>query len=207
MTIYTFPSALWKLSRVTFPVMPMSVSTPQSAFNPLTFQSGPTTELWNPSVEITPLNSNNWRDLAAFLRKLRGRLNKVRINDPSRPLRGAGALGGTAQINANAVAGATSITIRGLIASQSVALAADDMIGIGENLYAISDDASSNGSGEATVSILPPLRSGVADGDTVNLSYPTGLFMLVSGGNGLTIRPGQISEPLTLEFMEAPDFE
>lgn len=206
MTIITFPAALWKLASVSFPIMPMSVATPNSSFNPVSLQNGPTTELWNPSVSITPLDDDDWRDVSALLRKMRGRLNKVRLYDPSRPLRGAGAVGGTAQISAAAVAGATSITIDGLIASQTVSLAADDLIGIGENLYAISDDAPSNGSGVATVSILPPLRSGVADGDSVNLSYPTGLFNLTNGA-GITVRPGQVSDPISLEFIEVPDFE
>lgn len=207
MTIYTFPPALWKVASVTFPVMPISTSTPTSAFNPLSFQDGPTTELWLANVSITPMAADDWRDVSALLRKLRGRRNKVRLYDPSRPLRGAGAAGPTVQLAAAAAAGATSITLTGLTASQAMSLAADDLIGIGENLYAVSDNAPSDGAGEVTVSILPPLRSGVADGDPVDLDYPTGLFMLSNGGQGQTIVPGSISQPLSLEFVEAPDFE
>jgi hypothetical protein len=206
-TIYTFPESLWKLASVTFPVMPISVSSPPSAFNPLQYQNSPTTELWNPSVQLTPLEADDWREVSALFRKLRGRRNKLRIFDPSRALRGAGAAGPTAQIAVDAAAGATSITIDGLTISQAVSLAADDLIGIGENLYAISDDAPSNGSGETTVSILPPLRQGVTDGDVVTLVNPTGLFLLRSGGEALTVRPGLISEPLSLDFIEAPDFD
>ena len=38
MTIITFPAALWKLASVSFPIMPLSVATPNSAFNPMSLQ-------------------------------------------------------------------------------------------------------------------------------------------------------------------------
>lgn len=206
MTIYTFSAALLKVSTIVFPIMPMSASTQQSAFNPLSFQNAPTVELWRPSLTIVPMVADDWREIAALIRKLRGRTNRLRLFDPSRTLRGAGGATSTINIGADAVAGATSITLKNLTVSQAVALAADDLIGIGENLYAISDDAPSDGSGEATVNILPALRQGVAVDDPVNLASPTGLFML-AGDPAHAIHPGGISEPLQMEFIEAPDFE
>jgi len=213
-TIYTFPSSLWRVSSVNFQLQSVSASSPQSAFNPLPFVDGPTTEVWIANVTVAPDEHDGWRDLAALLRKLRGRRNKVRLYDPSRALRGAGP-GPTVNVAADAAAGATSITLGNLTPSQAVALAADDLFGIGENPYAVSDDVASDSSGEATISFLPPLRVGVAvndpvtlaDADVEDITGPTGLFMLLSGGDGLVISPGRLSQPLNLQFIESPDFE
>jgi hypothetical protein len=214
-TIYTFPASLWHAVSISFSLEAVSASTPTGAFNSQSYQSGPTVELTKATVQIAPLDADGYRELAALLRKLRGRLNKIRLYDPARPLRGAGAAGPTINIAADAAAGATSIEVSGLTISQAEAIAADDVIGIGENLHFVSDSTPSDSSGNATLSILPPLRSGVTAGDAVTLpsrdvdsiTGPTGLFMLVTGASSLTIVPGQISQPVTLEFMESPDFD
>ena len=206
MTNYTFPSSLWKLATVNMQLKAMSASRQASAFNQTAQSDGPTVELWMATVTITPMEEDDWRDLGALIRKLRGRRNKIRLFDPSRTLRGAGP-GPTLNIDADVVAGATSLTVNGLTASQAVGLAADDVFAVGENLYAVSDDVASDSDGKATISFLPPARTGFADGDPVNISSPTGLFLLVDGGEGLTVLPGRISQPLTLSFVEAPDLE
>lgn len=214
MTIYTFTPRLWALSSVNFPLVPQSVSSPASAFNPLVFQDGPTVELWKVTVTIVPTAEDDLRDIAAFLRKLRGRRNKVRLYDPARRLRGTGP-GPTINVAADVAAGATSMEVYGLTPSQSRALAADDRFGAGENLHALDDDAASDSDGHATISFLPPLRTGLAAGDALTLASsdagsvtgPTGLFMLTDGGDGQTVVPGAISQPLTLNFQEAPDFD
>ncbi len=213
MATLTYPESLWRCSTISFTLMAMSASTPQSAFNPLVFQSGPTVELWMPTVTIVPQDKDDLRETAALLRKLRGRLNKIRLYDPSRPLRGAGP-GPTINVAADAAAGDTSIEVYGLTPSQAVALAADDRFGVGENLYALSSPAPSDSDGHATIDFLPPLRKGLAAGDALTLAAvdardvtaPTGLFMLTSSPAQVVV-PGQISQPLTLEFAEAPDFD
>lgn len=207
MTIYTFPSSLWHVTTMQFSLLSLSAMTQQSAFNPLSFTDGPTSEFWQVQATLTPMGADDWRAISALLRKLRGKRNKIRLYDPSRPMRGAGGASPTLNVLDDAATGATSITLYGLAVSQAVAFAADDQIGIGENLYGVSDDTGSNASGEATISILPPLRSGVAYTDAVNTLYPTGLFQLVEGGNSGTVIPGDIMQPLTLSFVESPDFD
>jgi hypothetical protein len=206
-TIFTFPSSLWHIASLGFTLQALSTSSPQSAFNPFMFTDGPTSEFWQVNATLVPQQADDWREVSALLRKLRGRRNKVRLYDPSRTLRGAGAVGPTINIETAAIAGATSIEVNGLIASQAVALAADDLIGIGENLFAVTDDAPSDAAGKATVSILAPLRQGVAFGDAVNLLYPTGLFQLVGGADAAVVVPGDIRQPITLQFVEDPDFD
>lgn len=205
--IYTFPESLWHVASLQFSLLPLSASSPQSAFNPMMFTDGPTSEFWQVSATLTPQGADDWREVSALLRKLRGRRNKIRLYDPSRPFRGTGGASPTLNVLDNAEAGSTTISAYGLVVSQARAFAGDDVIGIGENLYAISDASPSDADGESTISILPPLRQGVASGDPVNTYYPTGLFQLVEGGNSGTVIPGDIRQPLTLQFMESPDFD
>jgi hypothetical protein len=207
MTIYTFSSDLWHVDALQFSLLPLSATSPQSAFNPLAFTDGPTSEFWQVMATLAPAGADDRRDIDALLRKVRGRRHKLRIYDPSRTFRGAGGASPTLNVLDSAEAGAMTISVYGLVASQARAFAADDVIGIGENLYAVSDASPSNADGESTISILPPLRQGVAYGDPVNTYYPTGLFQLVEGGNSATVIPGDIRQPLTLQFMESPDFD
>lgn len=211
--IYTFPDALWQLTSLTFTLKPLSASSPQSAFNPFMFTDGPTSEFWQVQGTIAFVEGYDGqaeadaRAVSALLRKLRGRRNKIRLFDRSRRLRGAGAVGPVINIEVDAPAGATTITVNGLFPNQAAALAADDVIGIGENLHAVSDDAPSDATGKATLSILAPLRQGVAFGDPVNLLYPTGLFQLIGGAEGQTFVSPYRSLELQLQFMEDPDFD
>lgn len=206
MTIYTFPLALWRIGKLQFSLLSISATSQQSALNPIMFTDGPTSEFWQVEAELTSQFEDDWRDVSALLRKLRGRRNKVRLFDPSRGMRGAGGASPTLNVRTNAATGATSITLYGLVPSQAVAIAADDQFSVGENLYAASDDAPSNADGEATVSFLPPLRFGAAEGDPVGTYYPTGVFQLRDGGNSGMVVPGR-REPLTLQFMEDPEFD
>jgi hypothetical protein len=70
----------------------------------------------------------------------------------------------------------------------------------------VEDDCPSDGAGEATVSIQPPLRFGVAVDDAVNTVKPTGLFRLISGWQDLAMDLNQVGQAFTLVFQEVPDF-
>ena len=138
--------------------------------------------------------------------KLRGGYNAARLYDHHRPMRGTGG-GPVVNIDVDGVTGDTTITLRNLTASQSAALKADDMFGVGDNLYIVTADAPSDADGKATISFLPPLRKGVAVGDAVNLSNPTGLFLLTNGLEELSASHTGFSSNLTLSFFEDPDVD
>lgn len=185
----------------------MTAKSPSSAFNQTQRVSGPISEFFQAEITLPSRKDNDWRATSAFLMKLRGGLNKCRLYDPYRPLQGAGGLASTVNVDVAAAAGATSITLRNMVPSQAQSLKADDMFGIGENLYLVTDTAASDASGYTTISFLPPLRQAVADGDAVNLNKPTGLFMLTSGLDGLSASHSGFSSQLTLKFMEDPDID
>lgn len=205
MTILTFDTTILQASSVDFSLVSLTAQSPASAFNRFSFTSGPTSEFWRAMLTIVPGKSAHWRELRALMIGLRGGRNKLRIYDPSSaPMRGAGGASPTINIAVDGEAGDESITLKNLTVSQAVALAADDKLGIGENLYTVTDDAGSDSSGEATVSILPPLRQGAAVDDPVNTLKPTGLFRLMSMPSIVTV-PGLMNQPVSLEFMEDPD--
>lgn len=188
-------------------LLSMTAKSAASAYNKVQRVSGPITEFFQAEIELPGRKDNEWRATSAFLMKLRGGTNKCRLYDPYRPLQGAGGLASTVNLDAAAIAGATSITLKNMIASQAISLKADDMFGIGENLYLVTDTAASDSSGKTTISFLPPLRKAVAEDDAVNLNKPTGLFMLTSGLEGLSASHSGFSSQLNLKFMEDPDID
>lgn len=212
--IITMPAALYKIAASRFNLVSINQVSPASAFNPLARISGAGgIELWQVDVTFTTMKDDDLDELRRFVMKLRGGKVLARIYDKSKAAagaltqpRGAGGSGPTVNANAGAAAGAESLTLRGLIASQAVSLRAMDMLGVGENLHVAIDTAPSDSGGLATASIRPPLRMGVADGDAVNLVTPTGLFRLLSGDDQLTLLPGNRSDQLTLSFIEEPMF-
>lgn len=207
MTIYTYPTSLMSLTKARFALRSLTAHSPQSAFNNQSFTSGPISEFWVVSLTVWAKTRNDLRDLRSLLFRLRGGRNPVRLFDlTSHPMRGAGGLSPTLNIAAAAVAGAESIEIKGLTPSQAVAIAADDKIGIGENLYSVMSDSGSDASGHCTVELLPALRLAVAEDDPVNTLRPTGLFRLMSQPE-MDVIPGEMIDPIQLEFMEDPDVD
>lgn len=207
MANYTLPVSLYHTANIRFDMDEFSVRDSASAFNPVQRSTGPISEFWLCELTFEAMLPENWRPLSALLRKLRGQRNKIRIYDKSRrDLQGAGGITSTVNVKTAALAGATSITLKNMLPNETQSLMADDHFGIGENLYAVSEDAASNSSGEVTINFLPPLRQGVAANDPVNLSEPTGLFVVVSESRSPLVNRPSVSDPLTITLMEDPDF-
>lgn len=206
MTIYTPPAAFNGPLQTSFVLVPMTTKSPVSAVNKTRRVGGPVSEFWSVEIELPGRKDGDWRDTSAFLMKLRGGYNLVRLYDRHRPMRGTGG-GPVVNVDVAAVTGDTTLTLRNLTASQTAALKTDDMFGIGENLYIVMADAPSDVDGKATISFLPPLRKGVAVGDAVNLDNPTGLFLLTNGLEDLSASHTGFSSQMTLTFFEDPDVD
>lgn len=211
--IITMPEALYRTTSIRFnPTYVNSVSQ-GSSFNPFARSDGPSAVFWQVDLSFATSDKATFLLFRRFVMKLRGGKRLARIYDGSmvsdlqgsQPL-GSGGVTSTVNINADAAAGAEEVTLNGLVASQATAFKAGDQIGIGENLHVIEDDAPSDSSGIATVSIQPPLRLGAAYGDPVNLVKPTGLFRLTSGADQLTFDLNQLGQAFSLSFIEEPDF-
>ena len=213
MTVFTMPDDLYRVTQAKFNPGYMNTSSGPSSFNPIQSINGPTAVFWQPEFTFAISDKDTYLLYRRFVMKLRGGKVLARLYDPTMTTavfeaqpRGAGGAGPVVNVATNADAGSETVTLKTLLVSQATALKAGDMLGIGENLYVVEDDCPSDGSGQATVSIQPPLRSGVAVDDAVNTSKPTGLFRLISGGADLSMDMNQAGQAFSLVFQEVPDF-
>lgn len=211
--IITMPDELYRSTSIRFNPMFINSVSPATPFNQSSKITGPSDQRWQVDMTMQISDLATFALFRRFVVKLRGGKVLARIYDlqmtthfqTSQPV-GSGASTSSVNLNADAAANAETITLRGLTASQSVALSAMDQLGIGENLHAVEDSVASDSGGLATVSIWPPLRVGVADGDAVNLVKPTGLFRLVAGGDQLGTNIDRLGDAFTLGFIEEPMF-
>lgn len=207
------PDELYRVVLAKFNPGYLNTSSGPSPFNPIQSISGPSAVFWQPEFTFAISDKDTFLLYRRFVMKLRGGKALCRLSDPTmwaevfgtQP-RGAGGSGPVVNIAADAAAGDETVTLKNLLTSQATAFKAGDMLGIGENLYVIEDDCPSDVSGEATVSIQPPLRFGVAEDDAVDTVKPTGLFRLISGGQDLSMDLNQVGQAFTLVFQEVPDF-
>lgn len=102
--------------------------------------------------------------------------------DGPTPIEDAAAL-----VNGADQTGAT-LAIDGLQASKADVFKAGDYFQIGtgssSRLHMVTADADSNGSGEATLDIWPPLRASPADNAALTITSPKGVFRLTGDVNG-----------------------
>lgn len=138
---------------------------------------------WEADIQLPAMQRDNAEEWVAFLMSLYGQKGTFLLGDP---------LGATAQGSASTAAGTPvvngasqtggTLAIDGLPASATNYLKAGDYIQLGtgatSQLYKVLTDASSNGSGEATLDIWPNLRSSPADDATVVVSNAKGVFRL-----------------------------
>ena len=159
----------------------VGVSTSPFSFKQQTYQfSG---QRWEADIQLPAMQRENAEQWVAFLMSLYGQKGTFLLGDPL----GAAAQGsastaaGTPVVNGASQTGGT-LAIDGLPASATNYLKAGDYIQLGSaatsQLYKVLTDASSNGSGEATLDIWPDLRSSPADGATVVVANAKGVFRL-----------------------------
>lgn len=154
---------------------------------------------WVASLQWAALDRQQADELTALLVRLRGMENRLMLwNLAKRTLRGAG--GGTPIVNGAGQTGA-SISVAGLPNNTTV-YKAGDMLGIGGELKMATADATSNGSGVATVTFEPPLRASPSNGSAIVTSQPTARFVL----NDSTVRwmhePGGVTTGVAVELTE-----
>jgi len=127
-------------------------------------------------ISLPPLERAEAEDFVGFLLALNGTKGTFTFGDPdySSP---RGTAAGTPLVNGGSQTGSTLIT-DGWDASQASLLLRGDWIGIGSYMYKITSDASSDGSGNATLEIFPNLRSAPANNASITTSSPTGLYRL-----------------------------
>tara|TARA_R100000278_G_scaffold115010_1_gene93734 strand:+ start:28 stop:654 length:627 start_codon:yes stop_codon:yes gene_type:complete len=147
---------------------------------------------WEADISLVPMERADAESWITFLMKLYGSYGTFLIGDPnaSTPRGSASSAPGTPLVNGASQTGDT-LNIDGLPASATGYLKAGDYIQLGSaatsQLYKVLDDADSNASGEASLTIWPDLRSSPADNATVVVSNARGLFRLATSGTDWSI--------------------
>jgi hypothetical protein len=135
---------------------------------------------WEAEVSLPPMKRADAEQVIAFLLKLNGRYGTFTLGDPANTApRGIGT--GTPLVRGASQTGNELIT-DGWTTSQTGILKAGDWIQLGSGstsrMYKVLDDANSDASGIATLTLWPNLRSSPNDNDTVTISSPKGLWRL-----------------------------
>ena len=138
---------------------------------------------WEMDVKVLPADRATMEYVIAFLIKLNGKEGTFLFGPPGGATPRGGALGSPA-VASSSQSGNTFYT-RGWTASQAAVLKAGDWVQTGSgstaHLYKNLDDAGSNGSGEATLTIWPKIRATAPTiGAAIVVSSPSGIWRLAS---------------------------
>ena len=132
------------------------------------------------SVQMPPMKQSDFQQFYAFLVKQKGSFEDFTFEYP---LDNLGADKAETDILANGVQaiGDSTIAMDGFSVSTDDVLKGGDLIKFsGHNkVYMVTGDANSNASGQATVSIEPPLQAALADNEAVTVNKPSFTVALV----------------------------
>ena len=132
------------------------------------------------SVQMPPMNQADFQAFYAFLVKQQGSFQTFTFEYP---LDNQGADKGETDILVNGALaiGSTTIAMDGFNASTTGVLKAGDFIKFANDtkIYMVTADADSNASGEADISIEPPLQDAVVDNEAVTVNKPSFKVALV----------------------------
>jgi len=125
--------------------------------------------VWQTTVSLPPMNREQAVEWQTFFMQLHGRFGTFKIGDPdAKTIRGG--LNSTINVNGAHSIGAYSVAIENATASTLI-LKKGDYIQFGsgatQKLHMVVADCTSNGSGQATVEIEPPLKSALADDSAI----------------------------------------
>lgn len=128
--------------------------------------------------------------LRAFIAEMRGQANRVLVTPPD--LDQQGAYGGTPLVNGASQTG-DSLVINGASNNITNWARAGDYIsfpnGTWNELKLVTADANSDGAGNVTLSIEPVIRNSPADAAAVEVTTPTGQFLMSDSTMGWNSRP------------------
>lgn len=194
MTTYAFPaitpnsSSLNLISNTKVLTSPLSGST-QSAS-----RSG---TRWHLQMNFMNLTGANRRTLQGFLAQMDGQLHRMTVHDHSHSYGGTG--NGTPLVKGASQTG-NSITSDGWDNSEIVMLQGDQF-SIGGELKMCTSDVTSDGSGNATIAFVPEIHTSPSDNSAIDITNPTGTFMVLPPENGWTNSPGVFSN-MTIDVVE-----
>lgn len=166
-------------------------------------------QIWLADITLPRLSRADKAEWDTFLAKMNGKEGSVLLGDPSASAsRGSAATTpGTPVINGASQTG-QDININGLPLSATGYLLKDDRIQFGSGsssrLHQVLEDVNTNGSGEATVTVWPDVHTAFADGSTVVVSSPVGLFKLIENESEFNNERNMVYDTPTILFKSVP---
>jgi hypothetical protein len=166
---------------------------------------------WSGTISLPPMHRYDADAWQSFVLACRGMVNCFLLGDPTTALP-KGVASGSPVVSGAGQTGYSLVT-RGWTPSTMSLLRAGDYIQIGSlstlsagfapRLYRLTDNAVSDGSGNATLSVWPNLRDLPADGTAINTRNCVGLMRLSQNqGNSYSTTPGTYGVT-GLKFREA----
>lgn len=125
--------------------------------------------------------------LTAFLARLNGQQH--RCNLPYHAIDNQGNFGGTPLVAGASQTGNT-LNIDGCSLGITDWIKAGDFFSVNGEMKIATLDANSDGAGLATLTFSPRLRTSPPNNDPIEVTNPTGVFMLSDNSQGISQRPG-----------------
>jgi hypothetical protein len=157
-------------------------------------QQWPGGDNWDATITLPPMYLSTAWPWEGFFAELRGRANIFQLGDRrnTAPL-GVGT--GTPVVNTSSdnLPMTTSLVTNGWTVSTSNLLLPGDKIQVGYRLYKVCEAVSSDGGGNATITVWPSLRETPTTGTSVILTNPVGIFRLTSNRRAIHWSPSQLT--------------
>lgn len=171
MSTLTFPTLLDRTNATTCTFsLVANTQTFQSPLNKTTQTSELPGARWMAALDFNSLTERDARLLKAFLAQLRGAAGRFYLGDlsyrgPRGTAAGAGLVKGASQSGG-------SIVTDGWTANQSGLFLPGDYVGVGGELKIVTVTASSDSSGNSTITFEPPQRVAPTDNSTIVVTRP-----------------------------------
>jgi hypothetical protein len=125
------------------------------------------------TVNMPPMNQTTYQEYKAFLISQKGSFSTFTFEYPIDNL-GADKSNTSVVTNATHAVGTSSITADGFTVSTNDVLKGGDFIKFNSHnkVYMVTGDVNSNASGEATITIEPPLQAALADNESIDVNKP-----------------------------------
>jgi len=197
-TVVAFPSIIPNSSEMGIVTNSKQFVSPLTGYTQTASRKG---GRWLLRLSFINLRADDRAVLKGFMAFMEGQVNRIEVGDHS--YTGArGALGGTPLVNGASQVG-TSLITDGWSASTLV-LKAGDLFSFSNGTYSelkqVTSDATSDASGNLTISIAPEIHTSPVDNVSIVTASPVGTFMLASPIVRWSNRPSQsggVSSPLS----------
>lgn len=135
---------------------------------------------WQATYTLPPMNRPQMAQWQAFLMQLEGGANTFYGYDPD-AVTPRGTATGTPLVNGGSQTGST-LNIDGCTANVTGWLKAGDYFAVNGELKMLTQDASTNGSGQTALNFKPALRTSPSDNAAVTVTNPTVPMILIDDG-------------------------